>query len=68
METTEVDITSAIEALELWNRKLAGRMERHPVHEVRMDSFIRYIENMQDIARLRRQQESPVRCNGPQLG
>lgn len=67
MTTSQLETASIIEALELWNRKLARRMQLHPVHQIRMDSLIRFIENMQYIAALRQKQESPERHSEPQL-
>ena len=61
------NVTSIIESLQLWNRRLAYRIANHPTHQVRMDSFAAHIENMRLISELRKQQ-SPARPAESQLG
>ncbi len=62
MTTTDIDSTYVIEMLERWNRKLAQRMKAPWLHhQVQMDSFGGYIENLKCIAALRRQQRKAQR-------
>lgn len=57
---SKIDTAYVIGLLERWNRKLAQRVKAPWLHhQVQMDSFAGYIENLKCIAALRRQQEKP---------